>query len=131
MNRYLILLPGPEQEWAALPPTAHDAAMLAHEQFRHRLAERGHQIVTASPLTPSERAVTLRPEGDGGVLVTDGPYAQTTEQIVGFYLIDSPDERDLLEVCRELARSGDPMEIRRLARDEPVEADIEEQAPGS
>lgn len=120
--RYLVLLPGPEAQWATASPEEHEAAMRAHERFRRELHDGGHDIVVASPLRPSAEAVTMRPDGNGGAVTTDGPFAESAEQIVGFYLIATPDPIALQEICVQLASAGDAIELRRLAgADDPQE----------
>lgn len=119
MTRYLVLLPAPEAEWATLPPEEHEKGYRAHGRFHRELAAGGHEIVSTSPLTPSAQAISMRPDGSGGVLVTDGPFAEAAEQIVGYYLVDVADPEDFFACCRRLATSGDHLEIRRLvSRDE-------------
>ena len=115
MPRYLLLLPAPEQEWENLPPEAHAAGMRAHERFGAVLRAGGHTQILASPLTPSSEALSLRPDGSGGAVVTDGPFSETVEQIAGFYLIETDDPDGLVECCRHLAASGDLIELRKLA----------------
>ena len=114
-RRYLLLLPAPEEEWAALPESEHELGMQNHQRFHEALAARGHSLVMASPLEPSREAVSMRNTGRGSAMVTEGPFAETTEQVVGFYLVDSANEVDLLEVVRAFAEGGDHVEIRRLA----------------
>ncbi len=114
VTQFLVLLPAPEAQWAALPPEEWDKGMAAHERFRADLAAGGHRLVSASPLTPSAQAVSMRPDGHGGALVTDGPFTESVEQIVGFYLVETSDPDGLVEVCRRLASSGDYIELRRL-----------------
>lgn len=114
MSRYLILLPAPEAEWALLPPEAHQAGMQSHGQFHQDLAAGGHRILAVSPLEPSARASSMRPDGNGGALVTDGPFTESVEQIVGFYLIESDDEDDLRAISARFASRGELIEFRRL-----------------
>jgi hypothetical protein len=114
-RRYLLLLPAPEAEWAALPESDHEAGMDNHRRFHEALAARGHELVLASPLEPSAQAISLRNTGRGSAVVTDGPFTESVEQIVGFYLVESSDEADLLEIVREFAVGGDHVELRRLA----------------
>ena len=118
MSRYLVLLPAPEAEWADLPPEEHAKGAAAHRLFNERLREGGHRVVESSPLEPSDRATSMRPDGNGGVLVTDGPFIESHEQIVGFYLIESDDEPALREICAGLASTGDLIEFRRLVGDD-------------
>jgi hypothetical protein len=117
MSRYLVLLPAPEAEWAALPPEEHVKGMRAHERFQRELAEGGHRVVTAGPLTPSAQALSMRPDGQGGATVTAGPFAESVEQLAGFYLIESEDRDDLVRCCAQLASTGDFIELRQLAED--------------
>ena len=48
----------------------------------------------------------MRPDGDGGALVTDGPFSETAEQVVGFYLVETDDEADLRAACERFAARG-------------------------
>jgi hypothetical protein len=116
-RRYLLLLPAPEEEWAKLPDSEAEIGMQNHARFHRDLAARGHELVMGSPLEPSARAVSMRNTGRGSALVTDGPFTESAEQMVGFYLVDSADEADLLEVVRAFAEGGDHVELRRLATD--------------
>ena len=109
------MLPAPEAEWANLPAEEHEKGMLSHQQFHRDLADGGHRILATAPLTPSADALSMRPDGSGGALVTDGPFSETAEQIVGFYLVDSEDEADLRAVCERFAARGEHIEFRRLA----------------
>jgi hypothetical protein len=114
-HRYLLLLPAPEEEWATLPASERELGMQNHQRFHESLAARGHSLVMANPLEPSQQAISMRNTGRGSAIVTDGPFTEATEQIVGFYLIDSDDEADLLEIVRSFAEGGDHVEFRRLA----------------
>ncbi|QWF24026.1 transcription initiation protein [Nocardioides sp. LMS-CY] len=114
-RRYLLLLPAPEEEWARLPESEHELGMENHRRFHEALAARGHELVLTSPLEPSSEAISMRNTGRGSVVVTDGPFTETVEQIVGFYLVESADEQDLIEIVRAFAEGGDHVELRRLA----------------
>lgn len=115
MSRFLILLPAPEAEWADLPPEVHEAGHASHVQFHQDLAAGGHELLLTSPLEPSARATSMRPDGHGGTLVTDGPFTESAEQIVGFYLIGSDDEPGLREICERFSSRGELIEFRKLA----------------
>jgi hypothetical protein len=116
MSRYLILLPAPEAEWADLPPEEHEKGHRSHLQFHEDLSTGGHTLVMTSPLEPSDRATSMRPDGAGGALVTDGPFSETAEQVVGFYLVDTDDEDGLRTACEQFASRGEHIELRRLAQ---------------
>src|SRR6187401_2763822 len=59
------------------------------------------QFLDASPLHPVATAATVRVRG-GQVLVTDGPFAETTEQLGGFYLLELSDLDEAIAVARKL-----------------------------
>ena len=115
MSRYLILLPAPEAEWAELPPEEHEKGMRSHGTFHEDLRAGGHSILAVGPLEGSAEATSMRPDGEGGALVTDGPFTESAEQIVGFYLIESDDEADLRAACERFAARGEHIEFRKMA----------------
>jgi hypothetical protein len=113
-RRFLVLLPAPEAQWAELPESEHELGMANHQRFHEALAARGHRVVTGAPLEPSAQAISMRNTGRGSAIVTDGPFAETVEQIVGFYVLETEDEADLVEVVRAFAEGGDHVELRRI-----------------
>lgn len=115
MSRFLILLPAPEAEWALLPDSEHQKGMRSHGQFHEDLAAGGHTLVVGGPLEPSALATSMRPGADEQPLVTEGPFSETAEQIVGFYLVESDDEADLRAACERFAGRGEHIEFRRMA----------------
>ncbi|WP_374455239.1 YciI family protein [Nocardioides sp.] len=115
MSRYLILLPAPEADWADLPPEEHEKGHRSHIQFQEDLTAGGHELLVAGPLEASADATSMRPDGAGGTLVTDGPFTESVEQVVGFYLVRSDDEADLRAACERWSSRGELLEFRRMA----------------
>jgi hypothetical protein len=76
-----------------------------------KLAKQG-RLGPVARLLPTTAATTLRKEEPP--LVLDGPYAETKEQLLGFYLVDCKNLDDALEVARDLgaANPGGAYEIR-------------------
>ena len=87
----------------------------SHGQFHEDLARGGHELLVGSPLEPSAVATSMRPDRHGAALITEGPFTESAEQIVGFYLVESDDESDLRAVCERFAARGELIEFRRLA----------------
>ncbi|KAA1425938.1 YciI family protein [Nocardioides antri] len=113
MTTYVVLLPGDEDAWEALSPEEQGTVFARHEEFSRALAERGHTVTGGAELTHSRTTRQVRRNADGGVAVTDGPYAETVEQLSGFYLVESDDLDDLVQVCAILADvGGPPVEVR-------------------
>ncbi|MEQ6901790.1 YciI family protein [Nocardioides sp. YIM 152588] len=113
MTTYVVLLPGDENAWEAMSGEEQAAVFAKHEQFGKQLAERGHTVTGGAELTHSRTTRKVGRGADGAVLVTDGPYAETVEQLSGFYVVESDDVEDLLQVCAILADAGGPpIEVR-------------------
>lgn len=115
MSRFMVLLPAPEADWAELPESEHAKGMASHGQFHEDLARARHRLVVAGPLEPSVDATSMRPDGSGGAMVTAGPFSESVEQIVGFYLIETDDEDDLRSACERFAARGEHIELRKMA----------------
>ena len=64
-------------------------------------------LVAAEALEPVDTATTVRVRG-GKVFVTDGPFAETKEQLAGFYLVDARDLNDAIQIASKIppAREG-------------------------
>lgn len=68
-------------------------------------------------LHPVNSAKSLRPQPDGGVTVTDGPYLQATEHVGGFWVLDVANEEEALEWGRRAALAcRAPVEVRPFHR---------------
>jgi hypothetical protein len=75
--------------------------------------ERAGRLGPTARLMPTTAATTLRKDTDPP-LVLDGPYAETKEQLLGFYLIDCADLEDALATAKDLAKAnpGGAYEVR-------------------
>ena len=112
MTEYVILLPGDESEWEHTPAEAKEAMYAVHRQFAQALEERGHKVTGGTELAHSREAKVLRTDADGTHTVTDGPYAETVEQLTGFYVVETDDLDDLLDVVGILADAEGAVEVR-------------------
>jgi hypothetical protein len=81
-----------------------DAVLSRIKAVRMKLAEEG-RMGPAARLMPTTAAVTLR-KGREHVVI-DGPFAETKEQLLGFYVVECRDLEHALETARELARAND------------------------
>lgn len=108
---YAILLPGDESVWEAASPAEREAAYARHTAFAERLTERGHVIKGGAELAHSREARVVR-RVDGELVVTEGPYAETVEQLTGFYLVETDDLDDLIDCVGFLTDDDGGAEIR-------------------
>ena len=111
MTTYVVLLPGDENSWESASAEHRSAMYAKHGEFARVLAERGHTVTGGAELTHSRDARVVRRSGDG-ITVTEGPYAETVEQLTGYYVVDTDDLDDLLEVCGILADAEGAVEVR-------------------
>jgi hypothetical protein len=112
MTEYVVLLPGDEAVWAASTEDQRQATYQQHREFAKLLEERGHRVTGGAELAHSQEAKVVRTASDGSQTVTDGPFAESVEQLTGFYLIDTSDLDDLLEVCKVLGKGEGVIEVR-------------------
>lgn len=112
MKGYVVLLPGDEAAWAAAGEDQRQATYAQHREFAKLLEERGHRVTGGAELAHSREAKVVRTDTDGTQSVTEGPYSEAVEQLTGFYLIDTSDLEDLLEVCKVLGKGEGVIEVR-------------------
>lgn len=101
--KYMLLIYMPED---AMNPSEREACYAESTQLCHDLQAKG-QFLAASPLQPVATATSVRLR-EGKRLVTDGPFAETHEQLGGYYLIDAPDLDSAIGVAARIpgARKG-------------------------
>jgi len=87
--QYMILIYGNEANWASIPPAELPAIFEKWMGYGKAMEDAGI-LRAGSQLHPVATATTLR-FTNGKVLSTDGPFAETKEQLGGYYLIEVPD----------------------------------------
>lgn len=81
-----------------------DAAVMAALRKVHEPLKAGGHLGPAARLGETRKARTLR--GPGAGVVLDGPFAETKEQLLGFYVVDFANEDAAVEACRQLRRAN-------------------------
>jgi hypothetical protein len=95
--QYLLLTYLDEEKWLALSDAQQRAEMEKCAPHVERLQAAG-KILDGKPLHPASTATTVRVHS-GKRLVTDGPFAETREQLGGYTLIDAKDLDDAIEIA--------------------------------
>lgn len=72
-----------------------DSAQLARDLFAQG------KLYSANPLKPPATATSIRPEGTKRI-VTDGPFAETREQLAGYFMIEAADLDEALEIGKQV-----------------------------
>jgi hypothetical protein len=114
--RYMLLIYSREDESAT--PGEMQKLATAHQALMEEAGRRGI-FCAADPLAPTTTATTVRVEG-ANVLLTDGPFAETKEQLAGYYILDCQDLDEAIEWAAKIptacqGRAG-CVEIRPLRR---------------
>jgi hypothetical protein len=92
--KFLLTIYGEESGWGEASPEEIGQVMAAYEAFGRAAAEAG-VLVGGEGLQPTSTATTVRVR-DNETLTTDGPFAETREQLGGYYLLDCSDLDDAL-----------------------------------
>ncbi|MDR3615075.1 MAG: YciI family protein [Candidatus Obscuribacterales bacterium] len=95
--KYMLLIYGKEQD---ITETEHAQCREDSAQLCHELQKQG-KFIAASPLHSVTTATSLRIR-NGKRIITDGPFAETTEQLGGYYIIDVNDLDEALSVASRL-----------------------------
>jgi hypothetical protein len=111
--RYLCLIYDDETKWAAMSKGEADAVMGEYFAFTEDIKKSGH-YVGGNALQPVSTATSVRVR-TGKMSTTDGPFAETKEQLGGYYLIEAKDLNDALQVAAKIpsAKSG-TVEVRPI-----------------
>jgi len=111
--KYMLLICDDEKAWAKLSEAERQKIYGEYGQFSEQIKASG-QYVAGSQLHPTSAATSVRVR-DGKRLVTDGPFAETREQIGGYYLIDARNLDEAIAIAARIpsARMG-TIEVRPL-----------------
>jgi hypothetical protein len=113
--KYLCLIYENEKGWETMPPAESEAIMGEYFGFTDEIRKNG-KYVAGEALQPTATATTVRVR-NGKVSTTDGPFAETKEQLLGFYIVEAETMDEALVIGKELAGasgSAGAFEIRPL-----------------
>lgn len=107
--KYLCLAYGDERKYAALTPEELQEMGVQCKSHDEELHRGGHLALIAS-LSPTRSTTTLRPVG-GKTVLFDGPYAETKEQVGGFFILEARDLNEAIQAASKhpAARVGEKM----------------------
>ncbi len=111
--RYVLMICTDEHTDQAASPEEASASFAEYMAFGEEMGRRG-VLLGGERLRPTTDATTVRVR-DGEVLTSDGPFAETKEQIGGYYVVDCKDLDQAIEVAAKIpgARSGS-IEVRPI-----------------
>ena len=111
--KYMLLIYNREQEWVKLSEAEQNAIYGEYAKFSQSIKDSGNYI-TGAQLHPVGSATSVRVRNDEQ-LVTDGPFAETHEQLGGYYLVEAKDLDEATAIAARIpcARRGS-IEVRPL-----------------
>ena len=109
--KYLLTLYADESQMADRTPEQMQESMKAWDTYTQEVSN-ADALVAGEGLQPTSTATTIKLEPGGEHIVTDGPFAETREQLGGFYLLDCADLDEALAWARKIPMPGGNVEVR-------------------
>lgn len=111
MTEYMIVLVGDaDRWWTTMSAEDRKRGYAEYGRFSQELVARGHKITGGAELHATTEARHISP---GSQTVTDGPFAESAEQLGGFFTVETENVEDVLECCKIITALGDGVELRR------------------
>jgi hypothetical protein len=113
LMKYMLLIYNEEKAWSKFTEAQRQGFMAEFAQFTQQIKSAG-QWLSSSQLQPTSAATSVRVR-DGKRLVTDGPFAETREQLGGYYLIEAKDLDEAIAIAARIPSvSAGTVEVRPL-----------------
>jgi hypothetical protein len=116
MAKYLVLIYGNEQMWAAMTDCERQRLVEGHVAFK---AAAGTAVLGGEELEPGAMATSVRAGPSGRAGVTDGPFMETKEGVGGYYLLEVADLDEAIALARllpEVSADHSGVEIRPVVQ---------------
>lgn len=98
--RYLALIYEDEKLWETMPKDEADKVFGEYFAFTDGIKKSGHHL-GGEPLQPTNTATTVRVR-NGKISTTDGPFAETREQLGGYYMLEAKDLNEAINVAAKI-----------------------------
>ena len=119
--KYLLLIYSEESQWANMTEADQGQVFGEYMTYTNDIHKSGH-YVSGEALQPTATATTVRVK-DGKTIATDGPFAETREQLGGFYMVEAKDLDEAIELAARIpgSRYGS-IEVRPIMPTPPPDA---------
>jgi len=113
--QYLLLIYDDETQWSKMDETTSKKFMSDYFEFTESIKKSGHHLA-GEALQGTHTATSVRVR-DGKTLTTDGPFAETREQLGGFYMIEAKDLDEAIAIAARIPSSRlGTIEVRPIQR---------------
>src|SRR6266849_6849626 len=106
--KYMLLIYDDEKAWPKFSETERQQYMGEYMQFTQQI-QSGGQYVASSQLHPTSAATSVRVR-NGKRLVTDGPFAETREQLLGYYVVEAKDLDEAIAIAARIPSARSPLD---------------------
>jgi hypothetical protein len=113
--KYMIMMFGSAEEMMQVQSTDWVAEMISFMTTLNDELTASGELVAARGLVDGSQAKTVSLAEDGTVVTTDGPYAESKESIVGYWVLDVDSEERAVEICGRIVQYARSVELRRVA----------------
>ena len=110
--QYLLMIYANEAAFAQATPEQGKAMTEAYTKFTQDIVKSGH-LKGGDRLKPSNTATTIR-RADGKTLMSDGPFAETREQLGGYYIIEAKDLDEATMIAEKIPLTSGAVEVRPI-----------------
>jgi hypothetical protein len=112
--QFLLMCCFEESRWEGIPESKRHKLMEAYGEFVEGLKKRGH-YVDGAKLDRSSHAVTVRRK-NGTSVITDGPFAETKEQLGGYHVVECKDREEAIALAKQIPtlEVGGTVEVRAI-----------------
>jgi hypothetical protein len=110
--QYMLMCCFDEELWAKVPETQKGAVMQEYDELMQAIGKSGH-LRASVRLQPSSTSTTVR-ESNGKPVITDGPFAETKEQLGGYHVVECKDLDEAIAIAGRIPtlRVGGSIEVR-------------------
>ena len=111
VGKYLVMIYDDEAKWDAADPSVMEQNTKNHQAFADA---NGPALRGGGQLDGSTTATSIRSDGDGGFVVTDGTFAETKEVMGGYYIIEAADLDEALAIAKQVPSPMGGVEVRPI-----------------
>jgi hypothetical protein len=111
MSEYLVLIYEDEGKWAGANEATSTEVMVEHNEFGEK---NGASLRGGNALQPTMSATSLRRDGSGKLVVTDGAFAETKEALGGYYVIEAGDLDQAIAIASQVPARFGGVEVRPI-----------------
>lgn len=122
--QYIFMLQGEEPNWEDVSPQEMQSTLDEMGRYNQELKDAGVMVGGHGLRERATGTVVRFPVGEGEPTVTDGPFAETKEQLMGFWLIECANLDEALAWAKKAPLRGEAIEVRPLVEEAGEEEEI-------